>query len=65
MADLFGIMKKLAADPTLLAKIKATKTPQDIVELAKAEGIDINLDEVVKALSEKDKYKGLIDHLTK
>lgn len=64
MADLFGVLKKLSDDPALLTKIQATKTPQDIVDLAKSEGVDINLNEVVKALSEKEKYQGLIDHLT-
>lgn len=64
MADLLGVLKKLSDDPALIAKIKATKTPQDIVELAKSEGVDINIEEAVKSLSEKEKFKGLIDHLT-
>ena len=63
MADLFHVLKKLADDPTLLAQLKSTKTPQDIVALAKEHGVDVTLEEVQTALSEKEKYTGLIDHL--
>lgn len=65
MADMLGILKKLSDDPALLAKLKSTKSAQEIVDLAKAQGIDVSLAEVEKALSEKEKYSGLIDHLFK
>ncbi len=65
MSDILGILKKLSSDPGLLDQLKSTKTPEDIVALAKANGVDVSLDDVKKALSEKEKYKGLLDHLMK
>lgn len=50
MATIQDIMKKLASDPSLMTKLKATKSPQDIVDLAKSEGIDLSLEHVKEAL---------------
>ena len=65
MSELLTILKKLSGDPSLLAKLKATKTPEEIVALAKENGVDVSLDDVKGALAEKDKYQGLLDHILK
>ncbi len=63
MSELLTILKKLSSDPSLLAKLKATKSPEEIVALAQQNGVNVTLDEVKAALAEKDKYQGLLDHL--
>lgn len=63
MANPLEIFHKLTSNPDLMAKVKATKSPEDIVALAKENGIDITVDEVKKALAEKEKYAGLLSHL--
>lgn len=63
MADVFKIMSKLASNPELVAKIKATKKPEEIVAIAKQNGVELSLDEVKKALSEQDKYKAFLSKL--
>ncbi|MDL2213992.1 Nif11-like leader peptide family natural product precursor [Clostridia bacterium OttesenSCG-928-O13] len=58
------IMGKLAHNPGLLAKLKATKTPEEIVALAKSEGIDLDVNDVKQAL-EKGLNATIMEHLGK
>lgn len=64
MASVQEIMGKLAHNPALLAKLKATKSPQDIVDLAKSEGIDLDVKEVEEALG-KGLQATIMEHLGK
>ena len=38
--------KRLASDSAFASKISSAKTPEDIVQIAKAEGVDINISDI-------------------
>ena len=64
MADLLGLLKEIAEDPAIAAKLKDTKTPHDVVALVKEHGMEIAVEEVHKILSDNS-HGGLLDHLLK